>query len=369
MLSSYYIVTGEPKNYPQYDTQSPSPTGIKAFYTYVENEMDLVNRWSHPPNLLPKADESQLLVMIEPAIIPNSEEMEAYEQFMEAGNTILLLKVNPKGMFDQRIIFTEDGVTSLHNITDQNEHIYNAVIESPVILEADEHDDILLQSENKGTIALKRAYGDGQLIVANSPKWITNGNILKDDHLPLLLTLFNEVNSQTVLFDEYLHGKQDASSILNVYPRWFILFLFQGIILTCLFLWYQGKRFGPLLVPREETVRYSDERIKALAAWYMRGYHYKDSLHIQADYVKLLLQERWGIPYSKEWEDIDIYLEKRLNKIPELEVNSFVVELTKVLMKEKVTKQDYLVWSKKLDQLRKEVEDNEHTIGIPTREL
>jgi hypothetical protein len=369
MLSSYYIVTGEPKNYPQYDSQSPSPTGVKAFYTYVENEMDLVKRWSHPPNLLPKTDGNQLLVMIEPAIMPNSEEMEAYVQFMEAGNTILLLKVNPKGMFYQRIIFAEDEAKSTQNIIDQNEHIYNGKIESPVILETDEQDEILLQSENEGTIALKRAYGEGQLIVANSPKWITNESILKDDHLPLILGLLNEVNSQTILFDEYLHGKQDASSILKVYPRWFILFLFQGIILSCLFLWYQGKRFGPLLVPREETVRYSDERIKALAAWYMRGYHYKDSLHIQADYVKLLLQERWGIPYSKEWEDIDIYLEKRLSNIPKLEIKTFVVELTKVLMQGKVTKHDYLVWSKKLDQLRKEVEDNEHTFGIPTREV
>ena len=368
MVSSYFVESGQPKKYPDYVSYSPSPTGVKAFYSYLEKEMDSVNRWSQPPNLLPAGDEDQLLVMIEPTIIPNSDEIAEYINFMEAGNTILLLKENPRGLFDLQIMFNDEFSAPL-TLADQNGRQYKSELESVVFFEEDVQDEILIHSENERPVALKSAYGKGQLIVANTPGWMTNGNILEADHLPILLTLFNEVNPKTVLFNEYVHGQQDATSMANVYPKWFSLLLIQGAILTCLLLWFQGKRFGLVVIPREDTVRFSDERIKALAAWYIRSRRYQDSLRIQADYVKLLLQERWGIPYSKEWIEIERYLGEKWKRIPEAEIRSFLAGLSKLLKEERITKQDYLTWSKKLDQLRKEVEDNERTIGIPTREI
>ena len=315
MVSSYFVESGQPKKYPDYVSYSPSPTGVKAFYSYLEKEMDSVNRWSQPPNLLPAGDEDQLLVMIEPAIIPNSDEIAEYINFMEAGNTILLLKENPRGLFDLQIMFNDEFSAPL-TLADQNGRRYKSELESVVFFEEDVQDEILIHSENERPVALKRAYGKGQLIVANTPGWMTNGNILEADHLPILLTLFKEVNPKTVLFNEYVHGQQDATSMANVYPKWFSLLLIQGAILTCLLLWFQGKRFGLVVIPREDTVRFSDERIKALAAWYIRSRRYQDSLRIQADYVKLLLQERWGIPYSKEWIEIERYLGEKWKGIP-----------------------------------------------------
>jgi hypothetical protein len=38
-------------------------------------------------------------------------------------------------------------------------------------------------------------------------------------------------------------------------------------------------------------------------------------------------------------------------------VKPFLHDLTNILAKEKITKQEYLFWSQKLDQLRKEVEE------------
>ncbi|MBZ5751569.1 DUF4350 domain-containing protein [Metabacillus rhizolycopersici] len=368
MVSSYFAEVGQPKKYPDYVSYSPFPTGVKAFYSYLEKEMDSVNKWTQPPNLLPASDKNQLVVMVEPSVTPNSDEIAEYITFMEAGNTILLLKENPRGLFDLRIMFNDEFSVPL-TLADKNGRQYNSELESVVFFETDVQDEILLHSENGHPVALKRAYGKGQLIVANTPGWMTNGNILEADHLPILLTLIKEVNPETVFFNEYVHGQQDATSMVNVYPKWFSLVLIQGAILTCLFLWYQGKRFGMIVIPREDTVRFSDERIKALAAWYIRSRRFQDSLHIQADYVKLLLQERWGISYSKEWIDIERYLLEKLKGMPEAEIRSFLEGLSKILKEERLTKQEYLTWSKKLDQLRKEVEDNERTIGIPTREI
>ena len=295
--------------------------------------------------------------MIEPYFMPDSEEMDAYKAFMEAGNTILLFKKNPKGMFDLNTVLgeTQSSTDEEPNVFDLEEKAFRAEINSPVRLQTNEQDEILLYDE-AGPIALKRDYGEGELIVSISPEWITNGKLLNNDHIPLVISLINEGNAGTFLFDEYIHGVQNASTIGTLYPKWFLLLMLQGILMTLLWLWYAGKRFGPIFIPREETVRFSDEGIRALAAWYIRGRRYHDSLVIQADYVKLLLQERWGIPYSKEWKDLSDQFERKSPKMPKLEIPTFLKGLVNILEKEKISKQEYLLWSKKLDRLQKEVE-------------
>ena len=86
----------------------------------------------------------------------------------------------------------------------------------------------ILLSDDAGTIALKRVVGDGQLIVANSPKWITNEEVVIDDHLALVLALLNNVDSKTFLFDEYIHEGQNATTILTL-SAWFLLLMIQGL--------------------------------------------------------------------------------------------------------------------------------------------
>lgn len=349
---SYFSFSPKPKIYPGYVSDSPSPTGVKAFYTYLNKEMN-AKRWNHSPDMLPKRNENQLLIMVEPAFIPEKEGMENYVQFMEAGNTILLFQTNPKGMFDVNTVFTELKPST--HVSDQSHATYRADINSDIRLQKMKKDEPLLVNSEE-TIALKRTYGKGHLIVAIAPEWMTNDKILKHDHLPLLLYLLNESKAKTYLFDEYIHGGENASSILTVYPMWFLLFVLQGILIMALWLWLKGKRFGPIFIPREESVRFSDEGIQAIAAWYLRGRRYHDSLLIQADYLKLLLQERWQIPYRREWQDLASYFEKKLTRMPASEIKSFLSGLVTILERDKISKQEYLLWSRKLEQLRKEVE-------------
>ncbi|MDQ0231145.1 DUF4350 domain-containing protein [Metabacillus malikii] len=354
LASSYYVGTGQKKSYPNYVSHSPAPSGVKAFYTYLDHHLGAVNRWSHVPNLLDK-DKQQLLIMIEPTITPDSEEVEQYTRFMEAGNTILLMMANPKDLFDTNIIFTDDEQSSLI-VSDMNNRVYESEMLNNVYLVPEETDEVLLQSGDGQTMALKRPYGDGELIIANNPNWMTNEHILKADHLPLVLQLLNEVEDiKTVYFNEYVHGDQETS-IMKVYPKWFLLLVIQGGIIVIFFLWYRGKRFGYIMVPREETVRFSDERIKALAAWYLKSEQYRDALAIQADYLKLLLQERWGIPYKTSWLDSEGKMSNR-SRHSHKYIQNFVGRLTILLREKRISKKDYLEWSKQIDELRKEVEE------------
>ncbi|WP_312469559.1 DUF4350 domain-containing protein [Neobacillus sp.] len=357
ILISSFASSQKPKPYPNYVSESPSPTGVKALYTYLKKEVN-VKSWTPAPTNLPKRGEPKVLIMIEPFFIPEREEMEAYQDFIKAGNTILLFKTNPKGMFELETSPDDQQLTPDKGLKvySENQEAYKAEISSPIRLLTNKEDTILLHDDG-GTVALKRPIGNGQLLVAITPKWMTNDNLLDDDHLPLVLNLINEGKARTVLFDEYTHGSQNASSIMTIYPKWFLLLVLQGILLTILWLWFKGKRFGPIYIPREESVRFSDEGIQAIAAWYLHGKRYHDSLLVQADYVKLLLQERWQIPYSREWKDLSSNFEKKWTQMPSWEIKSFLSGLVTILEKGKISKQEYVLWSKKLESLRKEVEE------------
>ncbi|KPB06412.1 DUF4350 domain-containing protein [Bacillus sp. CHD6a] len=357
VICSYFVLSQKPEEFSPYDSESPSPTGLKAFYSYLENEIGMVNRWEQSPKFLPDNENGQVLVMVEPYFTPDTKTMESYMDFLERGNTILLFKNNPKGFFDIRTTFVESMFPE-QTINDTSPINFVGDIHSPVRIEPAGEDEILY-SDELGDVAVKRKYEDGTLIVALTPYWLTNQEILKKDHLLLVLSLIQEegLNNDTIiLFDEYNHGDTGTSS-LNVYQDWFLLLLFQGLLVSILLLWKQGKRFGPIVQPREETVRYSDESLRALAAWYVKGNAYHDSLSNQAEYVKYLLQERWGIPYNRDWKECGVFLHKKWKTKEDGKIDLFTYQLTQMLEKKKITKQEYLEWSKQLDTLRKEVEE------------
>ncbi|MGJ7910071.1 DUF4350 domain-containing protein [Neobacillus sp. LXY-1] len=354
VLFSYFSFSPQPKVFPEFVSDSPAPNGVKGFYTYVKKN-STVKRWDYTPGLLPKQSRNNLLMMIGPSFTPEKEEMDAYLQFMRAGNTILLLDRNPKGMFELDTV-TKKSDEKPVKLRDQHGHTFKVAISSQVRLRPQKGDIVLLK-DKEGPVAIKRKVGQGQLVMVLAPEWVTNDQILEQDHLSLILQLMNESKANSILFDEYLHGSENAATFLTVYPKWLILLIFQGMIVTLLWLWYKGKRFGPILVAREETVRFSDEGIQALSAWYLRGRRFHDALLIQADYVKLLLQEKWGIPYTREWQDLGNLLERKWQNMPSKEVHTYLNDLTSMLKKEKISKQEFLLWSRNLDQLRKEVEE------------
>ncbi|MBN8192229.1 DUF4350 domain-containing protein [Bacillus sp. NTK074B] len=345
------------KEYPSYVSESPSPTGTKALYTYLENEGESVGRWTHSPDRLTKTESGQLLIMAEPFTIPDKEEMEEYEEFMMRGNTILLLKDNPKGMFGTKAVPRGEGIGS-SVIRDGEGHTYQADILSDVRLEERDGDTVLLD-DVFGTIAYKSEIGEGHLIISTTPAWMANGNILKKDHLSMILLLLKNggASDGTILIDEYLHGGESGATLTTLYPAWLLFLLLQLAIFILLALWMQGKRFGSIHVPREEMVRFSDERIKALSAWYLKGKQYKASLLIQSDYVRVLFQERWGIPTSKEWSELKGPLERRLPAFSGKEIDAFLSGMKSLLNRERISKQEYVLWSKKIEIFRKEVED------------
>lgn len=355
---SLFGSNNQPKEYPPYVSHSPSPTGTKALYTYL-NEADFsVKRWKHEPHLLVNEGDHQLLLMIEPMSVPSSKQLYEYEQFMKRGNSILLFSNRPEGLFNIKTTFPTDIFSEAEDEEmTYNDRDYEVNIHPFEQLVLNDDDEALLY-DDLGNYAMKRDYGDGSLIVVHDANMLLNGRILEEDHAELVIAFIEDYSYETksILFDEFVHDSQFATSFINSYPFWFLVIIFQGMIVTLVWLFYKGKRFGPIFTPREDSVRFSDEGITALASWYMRAKRYQDSLHIQADYVKHLLQEHWRIPYKSSWKDIKPLLERRWQS-PPMDIDQFVDELEIVLAEQSINKGQYIQWSKTLDELRKEVEE------------
>ncbi|MCA1038312.1 DUF4350 domain-containing protein [Bacillus infantis] len=356
IMASYFLAGDAPAGYPPYLSKSPSPTGIKGLYTYLEQNGSSIRKWSRDPGLLPNPEEPILLVMAEPSSVPDREEMAAYTRFLENGHTILLFKENPAPMFGIETEQFASEAESAVMVADKEGGKHSAAVFSPFRITEEPEDEILL-SDELGAVAVKRAIGKGSLIAVNSPSWLTNGMILDENHFELILALMDVAAARDIFIDEFLHG-QESSSGVGAYPQWFLVILIQGALLALLWIFYKGKRFGPVDWPREETVRFTDEKIAALSAWHIRGRRYQDSLRIQADYTKELLQEKWGIPYSRGWEEAGESILAKASSLTEKEVDSLTEGISSILKEENLHKKDYLRWSAKLDDLRKEVEKN-----------
>ncbi|SDM58465.1 DUF4350 domain-containing protein [Sediminibacillus halophilus] len=355
---SYVMQGQQPEEYPAYLSTSPSPTGTKAFFTYLENERGTAGRWSASPERLPSEKDGSMLMMIEPSFMPDQKEMAAYQDFVEAGNMLFLWMDNPDGLFNlqTRQQMADPAGTTTLNAQDGEE--YQAELSSVFRLQEQDTDEVLLEDE-AGVIALKRKLGDGELIVAVTPEWTMNRLITEKDHAALLTKLLDDAptnEDSSLLFDEYVHAGKNAAGVTKLYPQWLLVLVVQAVFGTILWLWYRGKRFGPIDIPREEAVRFSDEQIQAVAAWYQRGRYYRDSLIAQADYVQQLLLERRGIVINGDWKVAADKLSSRARYLPAYEIQEYTEGLAEVVEKPSISKQEYLLWSKRLDRLREEVE-------------
>lgn len=352
----YWSSKEEPEVYPPYTSESPAPNGLKGFYTLLEERDQDAARWNAAPGQLPAAGTSQTLLMAEPVTTVSGEEMQRYKEWMEAGNTIWLMKQHPAGYFDVAVEYPDsDQGSSL--ITDAGGNQYEADIPAPHRLRTGEADKILLKDES-GAVAIERSYGEGRLIVGLTPSWLVNDRIIEKDHFTLVTKLMDTAGSGGSLwFDEYIHTRNGFADKAGVYPSWLLFFTFQLALLTLAWLWWKGKRFGPFFTPREDVVRFGDERLQAVASWYKKGEFYRESLAIQESYIRQQLEERFGVPVHISWEETRERLDGRIDPDSLERWTTMSRRIEPLEHQSHVDKKSYLEWSGVLEQMRKEVQD------------
>ncbi|MBN9654493.1 DUF4350 domain-containing protein [Halobacillus sp. GSS1] len=351
----YWLSQGRPEPYPPYLSESPSQTGVKAFYTLLDERGGEPLRWDSEPGRLPEENGNKILLMIEPFSTVSGAEMRQYQDWMKKGNRIWLVKNNPVGYFDTQVDY---GVLPAGETTveDENGRTYTVEIQQEHRLKTKESDEVLL-SDDQGVLAFERSYGEGALIVGMNPDWFTNGWITDHEHYEVITSILESgAGFSSIWFDEYIHGQDGFFSGVDVYPKWLVVFVLQLALFVLFFLWMQGKRFGPSFMPREAVVRFGDERLRALAAWYRKGEFYRESLAVQESYIRQLLQERFGVSSQASWQDIRHTLSYRLSDEDYQDWDKWTRTVEPLENLTDVDKKTFVDWSHTFDQMRKEVQ-------------
>ncbi|MBO8171547.1 MAG: DUF4350 domain-containing protein [Bacillaceae bacterium] len=362
IVPGLFLVPEQPVPYPDYVSHSPAPTGLKAFYTLLEEHAQ-VKTWKKPAVFLPFLEENQLMIMVEPHQAFAPEIMDQWIQWMEAGNRIWLVTENPEPFFSLSRVDTDHPKgypVSILGPTDRAyvHRAYIGEVASDIRLRPEPNDRTLLE-DKKGVLALSRAYGKGELMVLITPDWLTNQSILEYDHLTMILPFLERADTPVIWFNEYIHGYESGPAMLEAYPPWFLLLMAQVALILVMWLWMKGKRFGPVETPRAWSVRFGDERLRALAAWYERGRFYKEALAAQAEHLRQLIQKKWGVPEHLETPRWVEAVTRRFPPDRKSQWKRDIETLAITMQAEKISHRDFLKWSGRLDEMRKEVEQDE----------
>ncbi|WP_130859186.1 DUF4350 domain-containing protein [Gracilibacillus phocaeensis] len=342
-----------PTQYPPYLVDSPSPTGLKALYTYLEdNEYDV----QQAEGLSDSTDHS-LRMMVNPDLPSDQSVEDAYQSYIEAGNTVVLAKENPQDFFGVNTIMTGQSLSNEPVEIFHHEQPLTVSLQSDMAIEPEENDHVLLTTSDDQVIALERPIGEGSLIVLTEPNWLTNEGITAQDQTDAVFATIPFDQQPSIVFDEFSAADIGSVSPFDLYPGWAYVLLVQGIILAIFILWKQGKRFGPVYPVREETVRLSDERIQAIAIWQTKGKNYTAAIQNQLTYLKEAVRLRYGLPHHDSWEVRLNLLKKKQTSLSTQQVQQLSQRFTAVEDNLPIHKQEFLALSQTIDTIRKEVEE------------
>jgi hypothetical protein len=290
----YVLVKPQAPDYPPYLSFSPDVDGVKGLMQLLKENDRPVKEWRQSWRFLPP-EEKQALLVIEPGELQPGER-KAIQEWVEKGNDLLLFQKVPEDWDDLRareIKPSEPGEKRIERSGMSEGGTLTGFVDSAYRLQEAPGITALLR-DDQGILAAQKKVGKGSISVFLTPAWLTNGHILSHSHFELLWPYLQK-NWQAIWFDEYHHGIEQQPGLLAVYPEWLTTLTLQLALVALLWLWWKGKRFGPVYILREWVVRRGDESLLAVAGWYEHRRLAREALLHQERYLRRLLQERWGL--------------------------------------------------------------------------
>ncbi|MCD1261110.1 DUF4350 domain-containing protein [Paenibacillus athensensis] len=310
---------------PPYLSFSADVDGTKAWRELLSRKQARVKEWRLDWEKLP-AGSGSALVAVEPDAL-SDEDLEAATRWVEQGNDLLLFAEQPvNGLADWLQTDseaapesdmepeldsgsgsgtsgqiakkdTEQGIVPIYSgegASGEGSGYTGLVTTTARLLPIDGAEALLRDAY--GVLASRIPLGDGSVTVVLLPQWLTNSQLAEHSHFELVWPLFAK-SSATVWIDERHHGfaASERPGLLAVYPAWLVLPSALLALALLLWLWQQGKRFGPVHTPRAWTVRRGDETLLAVARWYERLGSREEALAHYQQQLRRLLAERWGL--------------------------------------------------------------------------
>ncbi|MDF2922074.1 MAG: hypothetical protein K0R57_988 [Paenibacillaceae bacterium] len=314
LLIGAFFAAETTEDMPPYLSFSADDDGLKAIRTLMSRKAESVNEWRKSWNALPAGQENVLLS----AAPDNVEEGEGepLAEWIARGNHLIVLdqELPPHMGFpgvDSIVPEPENaaspGVVPVVRYAASGGQEKSGMAEAPRTKKRlkETPEARMLLSDSRGGLAARYAHGQGSVTVLLAPEWLINEAAAREEHFELVWPiLLDAIQGRHTWFDEYHHGYRAERGITEVYPAWLLAVYVQAALAVVLWLVRKGKRFGPVHIPREWVVRRGDETLAAVAGWYKRRKLRNEAIREQEQYLRQLLQERWGVRLSAPIEEV-----------------------------------------------------------------
>ncbi|MFP3392814.1 DUF4350 domain-containing protein [Brevibacillus sp. SIMBA_040] len=355
IIVGWFAIKPAATNYPPFLAVSAQPDGTKALMVLLEEKGKSVKEWRQPMRFLPNK-KGQLLLSVAPSNLQPSE-LEEISSWVEQGNHLILFDKSTQewGSLPFSTQDIEDESTKVRNIRGALlGEGYFGLAKSLVRLSENGSMEALVY-DDQGILAGRTQIGEGSMTLFLVPEWMTNAQIQKWSHFEAIWP-YLQGDWSVVWVDEYHHGLQQKPGLLAIYPGWLIAICLQLAAALLLYVWWQGKRFGPVYTLREWTVRRGDETLLAIARWYEQRGLARDALLHRETYLRQLIHDRWGLHQRADRSEIlrianTKWTERDANKLSHL-----LQRLEQTKAGERYTTKMLLADSQLLDEMSKRLE-------------
>jgi len=320
-------------------TYSRSPDGYGAWYAFMSERGTSIQRWQKPFEQL-KNQSAIALVRIYPRPLPEFFSSQAERDWVEKGNTLVLLGVS-------------QPVTAASFTTLQNSSSGEIKIDTR---RRKEKPTNALLGDRFGAVVWSEQLGRGQIIYCVTSYLAANAYQDFRSNYEFLAQLVTR-SKNPVLVDEYLHGYKDedvieaeiGGDVLSYLAKTPLFPLsIQGLIIVLLIIWASNRRFGKPITLSSSAIDNSTAYIQALAGILQKAKSSEFLIATIAKEEQRQLQKALGLEESllSKQSLIDIWVEQTGKPATELE------SLLKV-SSQKMSDIDLLIWMKKWQKIER----------------
>jgi hypothetical protein len=294
-------------------TYSTASEGAKASFLLLQETGYRVERWQHSPTAL-KADAHTVLILADPAIIPNQKQKAALEQFISGGGRVITT-----GLFGARFL-PEDS--SEYNPMPKNPWSeFKALVPSAITRAAPTiklapvarwsgGSGIALYGNREQTVVVRYPRGRGDAIWLASATPFTNAGIKESGNLEFFLAAIGDKQQTRVLFDEYVHGYGDSDTPAKSHPL-MIALVAQSVVLALAALLTFSRRSGPIRPMPAESRLAPLEFVETLGGLYQQAHAASVAVDVYYQRFQYWITRRLGIGKNATPEDLDRAVRER----------------------------------------------------------
>src|SRR5581483_8883138 len=293
-------------------TYSTASAGAKAAYLLLQETGYHVERWRHPVSQL-KADKHTVLIIADPAMIPDNKEKAAVRDFISGGGGVIT-----NGIVGGN--FLPSDFSEVDPFPARLSSSFSALTPSAITRAAPQitlapvarwsHASIALYGDQERTVAARIVYGQGDAIWLASAVPITNAGLKEAGNLEFFLAALGDKEQTRVLFDEYVHGYGEDNSPERSHPLMTALVL-QSLVLAAAVLFTFSRRSGPLRPAPAESRLSSLEFVETLGGLYQQAHAASIAVDVYYERFQFWITRRVGLSKDASPEEISRAVRER----------------------------------------------------------